>query len=168
MNRNSTGVIIVLIIIVAGGWYFLSVTNVKAPDTQTPAMNQMPVIGSTTPEMIVETTISDATVVYTEQGFSPKSIAVTLGTTVTFTNQSSEGMWVASAAHPTHTMYSGTSLSQHCPDTTNSAFDACAAVAPDGLFSFTFNKEGTWKYHDHADASQTGIVIVTASATAPI
>lgn len=168
MNRNSTGVIIVLIIVGASGWYFLSNTNVKAPDTQTPATNQMPVIGSTTTDMIVETTTSDATVVYTEQGFSPKSIAVTLGTTVTFVNQSSEGMWVASAAHPTHTLYSGTGVSQHCPDTTNSAFDACAAVTPGDSFSFTFNKEGTWKYHNHLNASQTGAVVVTASASVPI
>lgn len=167
MNRNSTGVIIVLIIVVAGGWYFLSNTEVKAPGTQTSVTNQMPVIGSTTTEMIVETATPDATVAYTEQGFSPKSITVTLGTTITFINQSSEGMWVASAAHPTHIIYSGTGLSQHCPDTTNSAFDACAAVAPGDSFSFTFNKEGTWKYHNHMNASQTGAVIVTAS-TPPI
>ncbi|MBI5369712.1 hypothetical protein HZA85_00770 [Candidatus Uhrbacteria bacterium] len=168
MNRNSTGVIIVLIIVVAGGWYFLSDTKVKAPDTQTPTTNQMPVIGSTTTEMVVETAPSNATVAYTEQGFSPKSIAVTLGTSVTFVNQSSGGMWVASAAHPTHIVYSGTSLSQHCPDTTSSAFDACAAVASGDSFSFTFNKEGAWKYHNHMDASQTGVVIVIAPTPTPI
>lgn len=168
MNRNSTGVIIVLIIVVAGGWYFLSDTKVKAPNTQTSTTNQMPIISSTTTDMVVETAPSDATVAYTEKGFSPKSIAVTLGTTVTFVNQSSEGMWVASAAHPTHIIYSGISLNQHCPDTTNAAFDECAAVASGDSFSFTFNKEGTWKYHNHMNASQTGVVIVTASAPTPI
>ena len=61
MNRNSTGAIIILAILIAGGWYLLSATNVKAPDTQTPATNQMPVVGGTTTEMIVETAPSDAT-----------------------------------------------------------------------------------------------------------
>lgn len=61
MNRNSTGVIIVLIIVVAGGWYFLSDTKVEAPGTQIPTTNQMPVIGSTTTDMIIETTTSNAT-----------------------------------------------------------------------------------------------------------
>lgn len=151
------------IIAIVAGWYLISGTPAKAPTTETPVTNQMPTIDSTTPEMTAETSTSGIVVAYTEQGFSPKSITVTLGTTVTFLNQSSESMWVASAKHPDHTVYSGTSLSQHCPDTTNSAFDACAAVASGGSFSFTFNKEGTWKYHNHLNASQTGVVIVTAS-----
>ncbi|MDO8566530.1 MAG: hypothetical protein Q7R58_00055, partial [bacterium] len=90
-------------------------------------------------------------------------------TTVIFTNQSTKNMWVASAMHPTHILYSGTSLSQHCPDTSNASFDQCAAGAPGSSFSFTFNKEGrNWKYHNHVDASKFGNVIVTAATSTPI
>ena len=156
MNEKIVGIIAVIVVI-AGGWYLLS----KAPAN----ILQTTVTTTTTTN---PTTPTDVTVVYTDQGFSPSSVTVPLGTAVTFVNRSAGGMWVASAMHPTHIVYGGTSLDQHCPDTTNSAFDECTASAPGSSFSFTFNKEGAWKYHDHADASQTGIVIVTASATASI
>ena len=96
-------------------------------------------------------------VVYTDSGFSPRSVTIDRGDTVVFTNQSSREMWVASAMHPTHTVYSGTPLSQHCPDTANDAFDQCEAR---DSFRFTFDKAGTWNYHNHLDPSNTGSVVV--------
>jgi|SRR3989344_315492 len=164
MNGNYIGVIVVLLIIIAGGWFFLSGTTAKAPTVT----NQMPVIGSTTPEMTVENATPEVTVTYTDQGFSPNSVSVALGTKVNFINKSTKNIWVASAKHPDHTVYSGTSLSQHCPDTTNSAFDACAVSTPGGSYSFTFNKKGTWKYHDHVDATKFGTVIVTPTVSATV
>src|SRR3989344_341887 len=163
MNGKTISILIVIIVIL-GGWYLLKGTPAKAPTTNT---EQTPVATETAATTSVAS--PGVTVAYTDQGFSPNSITVSLGTTVTFVNQSSGGMWVASAKHPDHTVYSGTSLSQHCPDTTNSTFDACTASAPGGSYSFTFNKEGTWKYHDHVNASQFGTVIVTAApAPTPI
>ena len=170
MNGKIVGAVVVVIVI-AGGWYLLSSAPVEAPSSDTGATSQVPVIDGTTPEMVVENATPNAAVVYSDQGFSTQSIIVPLGTTVVFTNQSSVNMWVASAMHPTHIVYSGTNLSQHCPDTTNTAFDACAATVPGGRYSFTFTKEGTWKYHDHVDASKFGSVTVTAppaSATASV
>lgn len=158
MNGNSIWIVIVLIIVVLGGWFLLSGTPAKAPST-----DQAPVATSTTTDTTpAATTTQGVTVAYTDQGFSPSSVAVPLGTTVTFVNQSAKNMWVASAMHPTHTLYSGTSLSQHCPDAANASFDQCAAGAPGSSFLFTFSKEGTWKYHDHTDATQFGTIIVTA------
>lgn len=155
MEGKTLGIIVVVIIVIAGGWYLLKGTPASAPasttETQTPAPS-----GPAT---------SGVTVTYTDEGFSPASVTVSLGTTVTFINQSSGDMWVASAMHPTHSVYSGTSLSQHCPSTTNDAFDECRAEAPGSLYSFTFAKEGTWKYHDHLDATKFGSVVVTASTT---
>jgi len=166
MNGNYIGAVIVIAVLLIGGWFFLK-TPTNAPESQT-VTNGMPVIDSTTPETTVENTAPNVTVAYTDQGFSPTSVSVPLGTTVTFVNQSSRGMWVASAKHPDHTVYSGTSLSQHCPDTANSAFDECTAVASGSSFSFTFNKEGTWKYHNHVDATQFGTVIVTPTVSATV
>jgi len=153
MNGNTIWTIVALIIIVGVGWFLLKGTPAKAPSPD--VTNQTQVVGSTTPEV---------TVTYTDQGFSPKEIAVSLGTTVNFVNRSSDKMWVASAVHPTHTAYSGTSLSQHCPDTASSAFDECAGDEPGKTYSFTFNKEGTWKYHDHINSKMFGSVTVTASS----
>ncbi len=167
MNGNSIWVIIVLIIVIAGGWFLLSPTPADIPSAVT--TEQTPVTTSATvdvPPTPSTATVTSVTVLYNDQGFSPSNITVAPGTTVTFVNQSSEGMWVASAMHPTHTAYSGTSLSQHCPDTDNSTFDGCKAEAPGSSFSFTFNKEGVWKYHDHMNASRFGSVMVTAAASA--
>ena len=163
MDGKTVSIVVVVVIIIAGGWYFFSSTPVQAPSTETSVTNQMPVIGSTTPEMIVENTTPEVIVTYADQGFSPKEVTVPLGTTVTFVNQSSKNMWVASAMHPTHVLYSGTSLSEHCPDTTGTAFDECKADAPGSSYSFTFAKEGNWKYHDHLDASKFGSVTVTTN-----
>lgn len=161
MDGKTIGAVVLVLVVIAGGWYLLSSTPAEAP-TETGATSQMPANGTTTPQTTTENVAPDVAVVYTDQGFSPQSITVPLGTKVVFTNQSSVNMWVASAMHPTHMVYSGTNLSQHCPDTTNTAFDACTATAPGGTYSFTFTKEGTWKYHDHVDASKFGSVTVTA------
>jgi plastocyanin len=69
-------------------------------------------------------------------------------------------MWPASAFHPTHTVYSGTSLSEHCPDTAGTAFDACKGFLPGQSWSFKFTKAGTWKYHDHLNPGATGTIVV--------
>jgi hypothetical protein len=66
-------------------------------------------------------------------------------------------MWVASNPHPAHTGYDGTSRQQHCPNTANTAFDECA---PGSTYSFTFNKVGTWGYHNHMNPGSQGTVIV--------
>lgn len=96
-------------------------------------------------------------VTYTANGFSPKTITISKSDTVTFV-ASGGTMWVASNNHPSHTLYSGTTREAHCtggPSTT--AFDQCGSG---GQYSFTFDKTGTWGYHDHLEASNTGTVIV--------
>ena len=160
MNEKVVGVIAVGVVLI-GGWFLLRGTPAEAPAPEGEVTNQMPVIGSTTPEMIVEGDASKVTVAYTDTGFSPTSVTIPVGGTVTFVNQSSKKMWVASAMHPTHTLYSGTSLSQHCPDTAGTAFDQCAEGVAGTSYSFTFDKAGTWKYHEHLDATTFGSVVVT-------
>ncbi len=151
---------IVVVIVIIGGWFLFSSTPAKAPvTTQTPATD------SESAAKAPAASAANTTVIYNDQGFSPSSVTVPLGATVTFVNQSSRSMWVASAMHPTHILYSGTSLEQHCPDTNNAAFDQCAAVAQGSAFSFTFNKEGAWKYHNHTSGGDRGTVTVTAATS---
>ena len=99
-----------------------------------------------------------STVVLSAGGFSPSTVTIAKGEKVTWT--SSEGnMWVASAGHPTHTVYDGTSEADHCaPNYAGPIpFDQCASGTS---YSFTFDKVGTWKYHNHANSAQFGTVIV--------
>lgn len=159
MNNNTVIGIVIVLVLVVGGWLLFRGSPAPSLNTQpSPAETSSQTTGGTP-----ATEPTAVTITYTDQGFSPKTLSVPVGTAVTWVNQSSGRMWIASANHPTHTVYSGTSLSEHCPDTTNSAFDECTAVSPGGSYSFTFNKVGAWGYHNHAQASDFGSVTVTAA-----
>lgn len=108
-------------------------------------------------EHIVETSPKTVEVSYTDNGFSPASISIKTGDTITFLNKSSEVMWVGSNEHPTHAIYAGTNLREHCPDTASAAFDQCGRS---DTYSFIFKKVGSWEYHNHANPRMTGMVAV--------
>lgn len=93
-------------------------------------------------------TVTRSVVTYTDSGFGPASITITQGAAVTFVNESSRSMWVASAVHPTHQLLPG--------------FDQLTSVARNGTYEYTFTKVGTWKYHNHMNPADTGSVVVVA------
>ena len=100
-----------------------------------------------------------ATITYDGSSFSPASVTIAKGGTVTFTDTAGATMWVASALHPSHATYDSTSREEHCVSGYTGAkpFDQCASGAS---YSFTFDKAGTWQYHDHKNASAHGTVVV--------
>ena len=109
-------------------------------------------------EVDVDTTPTTATVTYNGSGYSPSSVTIKQGGTVTWNNTSSGSMWVASASHPTHTVYDGTSRAEHCAAPSATTFDQCKGES--GSYSFTFTKAGKWNYHDHMNSSVFGSVTV--------
>ncbi|MBX4191690.1 MAG: cupredoxin domain-containing protein [Candidatus Doudnabacteria bacterium] len=113
------------------------------PPVTTPPVTNPPVTPPTTPP----STSSDVTVAYTASGFSPNNFTIKKGTKVTFVNNSSSSMWPASAPHPSHTDYPG--------------FDPKKAIAVGSSWSFTFDKVGTWGYHDHLNPTKFGKIVVT-------
>lgn len=100
-------------------------------------------------------------VTYAAAGFSPKEVTVKKGEAVIWTNVSDGGMQVASDSHPTHTGYDGTARKEHCATGAPLSFDECVTASAGGQWSFTFNKAGTWKYHNHANPLFGGTVTVT-------
>jgi len=95
---------------------------------------------------------------YTSNGFTPSSVTISAGDTIRFVNESDRGMWVGSAMHPTHEVYDGTSLSDHCGDGPSStSFDQCESGEE---YVFTFEKTGSWGYHNHVRASHFGTIVV--------
>lgn len=165
MNRKILVGIIVLLVGVAVGWFVLQGgQQPQEQGTPTPPSQQMPVTPGVTEMVVVETSPGPAvekggvptqidkamervTVTYSDSGFLPKEITVKVGTNVSFLNQSSRGMWVASAVHPTHQLLPG--------------FDQLASVSKGGTYDYTFAKVGTWKYHNHVNATDIGTVVVT-------
>lgn len=112
-------------------------------------------------EVDVEVSIpASHTVTYTNAGYAPAELKIKTGDTVVFKNQSSNQVWTGSAMHPSHMVYGGTSLQQHCPDTDNNDFDQCKAEGAGTQWSFTFTKKGTWGYHNHMNSSHFGKIIV--------
>lgn len=167
MSKQSI-VGLVILIIIAGAVFLLGNTS-QAPTTapsqsqptpeeeatsQAPAP-QLPETKTVQPD---EATAQPTIVRYTPAGFEPAQVTIRQGETVRFINESGREMWVASDIHPTHTLYSGTNLSQHCGQGAgNEAFDQCQAA---DTYQFQFNQVGEWGYHNHRQASHTGKVIV--------
>lgn len=166
MSKNI--LIILAVIIVALVLVFVLVSGNKNSNTVNPSeppnISALPTLGmsplpSQTPAVSLEQT-SSVIVTYTDSGFAPSSVNIKVGQTATFKNESSQSMWVASGVHPTHKLYSGTALSDHCPDTSNTAFDECQGIPAGQSWSFTFEKSGTWGYHNHLHAADKGTVVV--------
>ncbi len=85
------------------------------------------------------------TIYYNDGGFDKASVTIAKGETVKFVNNTDNDLWVASDPHPRHTDLPG--------------FDALGRANDE--YVFTFDKAGTWKYHNHSAASREATVVVT-------
>lgn len=170
-SKNVVITVVVLLILGFLGWMLLgNDTSVPATQTENEAVAPPPTTTGAVPPPVAPVAIGSATtpqsvvVTYTDAGFSPATITVGVGTTVTFVNNSSNarGMWVGSDEHPTHANYGGTTKNDHCAAgyAGPAPFDACRAISNGASWSFTFTKKGTWDYHDHTNAAMGGKVVV--------
>lgn len=96
-----------------------------------------------------------------EQGFVPNAITIAPDTEVIFENVGTQEHWPASDNHPSHTLYHGTSLEEHCNDTNAVPFDSCGPIKSGETWSFVFEKYGVFGYHDHLWPHLEGSVTVT-------
>ena len=88
---------------------------------------------------------SGVTITYTNNGFTPSSVKVISGGSVTVKNDSSRTIQFESSPHPAHTDNSELNLGQ---------------VGAGQSKAFTVTKRGTWGYHDHLNASEEGTIVV--------
>jgi len=97
-----------------------------------------------------------------ESGFSPASITIKQGDAIDFQNTGKLPHWPASDIHPTHQIYP--------------QFDPKQPVDPGKSWSFTFERAGVFRCHDHLNADHTCQITVqvdndfvskTSSTTAP-
>lgn len=158
MNTRTLIVIAAVALFALGGYFLLS-NSAAAPTPEA----SLPTTEVSSEEQPSADTEYASLVTYTDGGFSPESIAVRVGDTVRFLNNSSRGMWVGADEHPTHTQYDGTSTREHCANgtATGGSFDMCRQGAPGEFFEYTFTKAGSFDYHNHAQASDGGTVTVT-------
>lgn len=141
------GGVILLVVIGGGYWLLYGQTGSTSPNYGNTTQPTNPTVTTTnTQNPTTEPSKSNVTVEYSGQGFSPDSVTIKSGTTVTWVNKGSDPMWVASAPHPVHTNLSG--------------FDALKGTPAGGSYSYTFTKVGKWGYHNHLAPGKTGEVVV--------
>ncbi len=163
--KTSTWVWILVVIVIIGGgvWYYMSMGASSAAVDQNAqstdqTVTQTPDQTATTSTPAQPAVPMTATVTYDGTSFSPSTVTIAQGGTVTFTDTAGS-MWVASNPHPTHEGYDGTTRAQHCVSgyTGAAPFDQCVQGS---TFNFTFTKTGSWGYHDHLNHGATGTVVV--------
>lgn len=148
MSKVIIGVIVV-VLVGLGVYYFIASKPVYVQPQ------------NTTQEVVVSPQISPAAtnnenttaIEITDNGFSPATITIKAGTTVTFKNIGTSKSWPASAKHPTHLVY---------PDQDScfaGEFSDCG-IQSGGLWSYTFKQKGLWAYHDHLRPTLFGKIVV--------
>ncbi len=141
-----TLIIGVVIVAVVAGAAFLFVNNSKKDNNTTSKQNTENSTNSSTSTTTDTTTAtSSVTIIYTDSGFSPSSVKVISGGSVTVKNNSSRTIQFDSNPHPAHTDNTELNL---------------GLVGAGESKSFTVTKKGTWEYHDHLNASAGGTIVV--------
>lgn len=90
-----------------------------------------------------------AVIEFTGTEFIPKTVTVKKSQTVKFINTGPGNMQIASNPHPTHT------------DLPELDQGKDASAKGKSSYSFTFDKIGTWKFHNHQPLVEGGTVVVT-------
>ncbi len=111
--------------------------------TPSPAASSAPV--TETPSTTPSSPAASTTVHYTSNGFSPASVTVKSGESITFVNDTNSTIQVDSNPHPVHT---------DDPDLN------VGAIAPGQSKSATLNKTGTFGIHNHLSPSVMGSVTI--------
>lgn len=140
---TSIGAVIVVAIVV----FFVARKDLAQRNASAPAAGTSP---PTAPAAATSTFV----VKYTNKGFEPATLKISGGSTVIFENKSSRIVRPASDPHPAHTAYPETG------ECNGHAFDSCKPIPPGGQWIFTFEKIGAWRYHNHAQANEDGLVVV--------
>jgi plastocyanin len=158
MKKNLVITALVILILIGVGYYFF--TKFRAP-TLAPELPQPP-----TPPTEIPTTPTTATptseviIKITANGFEPKEVEISKGTKVTWINKQPNPSWPASAVHPTHEVYPGSSIKKCGTPEQGKIFDACRGLKQGESWSFVFNEVGEWYYHDHLNPSWKGEIVV--------
>ncbi len=148
---------IVIILIILIGFLIFNLQGDKGTSSRETTSNFPAPGNENIEEMIVG---EEANVIgISSSGFSPQTLTINQGDSVTFVNKDSQAHWPATAVHPTHTVYPGSDIKKCNTAEQSMIFDACKGLAQGEEWSFTFNEKGTWQYHDHLTGLRGTIVV---------
>jgi len=144
MSHNVT-IAIVVVLLVVGGWFLTrpkQSPQIQPVETPSSTQSAMPSSSASGAAVMKE---EKNLVKITADGFSPKSITVKSGESITWENTDSANHTVDPDKHPTHLLYPFLNLGQIPPGEKKS-------VTPPG--------PGTFTYHDHLNPSLLGSITV--------
>ncbi|PIR44487.1 MAG: hypothetical protein COV10_04505 [Candidatus Vogelbacteria bacterium CG10_big_fil_rev_8_21_14_0_10_51_16] len=154
MRTTIIAVIVVVVLIALGLWFNANnqpeIQPLPEPldatlsELPTGESNGVKLDGSADLEVTTEN-IGNHTITYSGSSFSLSSLEAKIGDTVTFVNNGSASLRVASNPHPVH--------SDH-PE-----FDS-GTLAPGSSWAFTFSKTGTYGFHNHLNPGAAGQITV--------
>lgn len=90
--------------------------------------------------------VTNKTISITADGFSPSSVTVTVGSKVTFVNNSDTPVWPASDVHPSHLL---------CP-----GFDSLKGLKKGESYTVTFDTAKVCPFHNHLKPSMKGTITI--------
>lgn len=140
MNGKTLGIIVAVIALGLGVFLMKGQVFNNSSAQTIPQATTVPSEASTPAIETEETSVE-----LTPSGYSPASLNIKVGTKVTFINKSGVNATVDSDPHPVHTSFPALNLGTFKNEET---------------LTFTFDKNGTYGYHNHLNATQKGTVIV--------
>jgi len=154
MNKKVLiGVIAVAGIILLGTWaYIMAQPNGNNGNTSssTPSTSQQNTPSTDTSNSSSSTDVpaaaAAATITYTDNGFTPAKVVVKKGDVITVKNSSTQDLQFSSADHPSHLLDPELNMN---------------ILKPGESGNITISTVGTHGYHNHLDASMTGVIEVT-------
>lgn len=151
MSGRNLIIIIVLVLVVAAGFIMIA-RSMKSSNLSTSApsqtvQNSSPVmVGSSSPNASSSGAMSQNIINISSNGFSPSTVTIKVGDTVTWMNKDSAPHQVNSDVHPTHLLYP--------------PLNTIGLLNPGEKKSLSFPTAGTFKFHDHLNPQFTGSVVV--------
>lgn len=129
MNKKTLIFVVIGVLVLAGIGVWIYAANQKTTTSPAASSNSQPA----------------ATITYSSDGFSPKTVTVSAGATIAIHNTSSSDMQFDSDPHPVHT--DDTELN-------------IGVVAPGQTATFKVTATGTHGYHNHLNPGDAGTIIV--------
>ena len=142
-GKNAALVIVVLIVVILAGAVIIKKSH-RFADTA-PAQQAVEVTPSAS-DSANSVAIAQPVIKVTSDGFTPASVTIKAGTSVTWTNVDNQVHQVNSNPHPTHTDYP--------------PLNTIGTIQPGASKSLSFPTPGVYKFHDHLFPENTGSITV--------
>ncbi|MDF2460763.1 MAG: hypothetical protein K0S68_166 [Candidatus Saccharibacteria bacterium] len=150
MKRSTvTAIVIVLALIILGALFYQASQRTATVTSPSPSPSDRPSAAASPSASPLSsspaTSTAPVTVDFTSTGFSPKTVNVTSGTTITFKNSTAEDVQPSSDPHPQHTINPELNV---------------GVISAGQSKTITVNQKGSYGMHNHFDPTDTLSVVV--------